>query len=91
METDGEYSRQVAKQADKQHIGQSTSKNIDWRIFKCSWARGISLVKNPTWELLLQWNKKAPSYLLDFAWYSASENVEEPWSREMTTVPSSTC
>lgn len=29
METDGEYSRQVAKQTDKQHVGQSTSKNID--------------------------------------------------------------
>lgn len=35
--------------------------------------------------------KKAPSNLLNFTWYSVSENVEEPWSREMTTVPSSTC
>ena len=40
---------------------------------------------------LLQRYKKAPNNLLNFTWYSASENVEEPWSREMTTVPSSTC
>lgn len=40
---------------------------------------------------LLQWYKKAPNNLLNFTWYSASEHVEEPWGREMTTVPSSTC
>lgn len=61
METDGEYIRQVAKQTDKQHTGQSTSKNIE-EFFKAHepevlvWSKKTHL-RTMT---LLQWYKKKP-------------------------------
>lgn len=61
-----------------------------------AWAlRGLRLVKNPFWKLFPSYSydqkNKAPIVVLLFAWHSASENVEEPWSRYITVGPSSTC
>lgn len=47
METDGEYIRQVAKQTDKQHTGQSTLKNIE-EFFKAHEPEVLIWSKNPT-------------------------------------------
>lgn len=62
METDGKYSRQVAKQTDKQHIGQSTSKNIDWRNFLKLVSQRYKAGQKPDLKTttLLQWYKKSP-------------------------------
>jgi len=55
METDGEYIRQVAKQTDKQHTGQSTLKNIE-EFFKAHEPEVLIWSKNPTWELWLSYS-----------------------------------
>lgn len=72
METDGEYSRQVAKQTDKQHLGQSTSKNIDWKKILKFMSQRYKAGQKPNFRntALLQWykKKKAPNNLLSFTW-----------------------